>query len=383
MTLLERIDRPGRKKILAIDGGGIRGHIAIEILAGLEDILGRKAGPRSGFVLSDYFDFITGTSTGAIIAAALAMGMSVGDIRALYDEHGKTMFTPNPWYKRLSAKYSERLLESVLKDVFGTSTTLGSDNIKSLLMIVTRNANTDSPWPLTNNPRAMFNARANPDGSRNTMCNLDIPLWMLIRASTAAPSYFRPEKITLGDTVFSFVDGGITPYNNPSFQSFMVATHPAYRIGWETGADKLLLVSVGTGSRLCTKETRRLERMSLLDHARDVPQALLQAINVQQDVLCRVFGKCLAGAPIDRELGGMHGDQPGIHGQEKLFTYGRYDIEISAACFQAAGLGAIDVDAVSSLDSIRHVDDLKRIGSCIRSNQVDASLFTDFPPEQA
>ena len=63
-------------------------------------------------------------------------------------------------------------------------------------MVVLRNATTDSPWPLSNNPAALFNDRRlgpNQNGS-----NLDLPLWQIVRASTAAPTYFPPEVVMVG-----------------------------------------------------------------------------------------------------------------------------------------------------------------------------------------
>jgi len=56
-------------------------------------------------------------------------------------------------------------------------------------LVATRNVNTDSPWPISTNPNALFN------NLRLTDCNLRILLWKPIRASTAAPSYFEPEKL--------------------------------------------------------------------------------------------------------------------------------------------------------------------------------------------
>ena len=82
MALTERIERPGPKRLLAIDGGGIRGVLALEILQKIEDVLRQRSG-RADFRLSDYFDFIAGTSTGGIIAACLSTGMSVADILTL------------------------------------------------------------------------------------------------------------------------------------------------------------------------------------------------------------------------------------------------------------------------------------------------------------
>ena len=66
MTLLERIAWPGAKKLLAIDGGGIRGVLSLQILQKIEDLLKAQA-KRDTFRLADYFDYIAGTSTGAII----------------------------------------------------------------------------------------------------------------------------------------------------------------------------------------------------------------------------------------------------------------------------------------------------------------------------
>ena len=87
--------------------------------------------------------------------------------------------------------------------MLGKDTTLGDDELKTLLLIVVRNATTDSPWPLSNNPNALFNDPSREDN------NLAIPLWQLVRASTAAPTYFPPEVVTVGEHDFVFVDGGV------------------------------------------------------------------------------------------------------------------------------------------------------------------------------
>ena len=67
--LENRMKAPGPKKILAYDGGGILGLMSVEILAKIEADLRAKLGKDEKFVLADYFDFVCGTSTGAIIAA--------------------------------------------------------------------------------------------------------------------------------------------------------------------------------------------------------------------------------------------------------------------------------------------------------------------------
>jgi len=65
------------RKLLALDGGGIRGVTSLEILLKIEQDLATATGQGSSFRLGDFFDYIGGTSTGAIIAAGLAVGKSV------------------------------------------------------------------------------------------------------------------------------------------------------------------------------------------------------------------------------------------------------------------------------------------------------------------
>ena len=146
---------------------------------------------------------------------------------------------------RLRSFYQADPLRRKLNSVFGERT-LGAEDLRSLLLIVTRNATTDSPWPVSNNPFAKYNDRTRKD------CNLQIPLWQLVRASTAAPVYFPPEIVAWDKDdpakTFFFVDGGVTPYNNPAFQLFRMATLPQYRLNWPVGETKMMLISVGTGS---------------------------------------------------------------------------------------------------------------------------------------
>jgi uncharacterized protein len=92
MTLARHLD-PGvtPKRMLALDGGGVRGILTLQYLARLEATLRRRHG-RPTLVLSDYFDLIGGTSTGAIIAGALALGMPVDKIQALYRKLATLIF---------------------------------------------------------------------------------------------------------------------------------------------------------------------------------------------------------------------------------------------------------------------------------------------------
>jgi patatin-like phospholipase/acyl hydrolase len=158
-NVVNRIQSPGPKKILACDGGGILGLMSVEILLKIEEELRKKLGKGPDFVLADYFDFVCGTSTGAIIATCISSGMSMARIRQFYLDSGKQMFDKASLFKRLQYNYNSEPLAQLLKEALDTQlkesdATLGSANLRSLLMMVMRNATTDSPWPLSNNPFA-------------------------------------------------------------------------------------------------------------------------------------------------------------------------------------------------------------------------------------
>lgn len=377
-TLLERMKTPRPKKILALDGGGILGLMSVEVLAGIESLLRDRQPPGHGadFVLADYFDYFAGTSTGAIIASCLALGMPVARIRSFYRESGHDMFDRAALLARLHHKYDDDKLSRKLRDELGSDTTLGSKHLRSLLTIVMRNASTDSPWPLSNNPDALYNQRVRPDGQTRDNCNLDLPLWQLVRASTAAPTYFPPEIIDVGNQRFVFVDGGVTTYNNPAFLAFTMATLQPYAVNWPTGEDRMLLVSIGTGGTAGAREDLSPRSMHLLHHATTLPIALMYAAQTQQDLLCRTFGKCLAGDPLDRELGDLIGTTGPV--SPKLFTYLRYDADVSRAGLDALGLHDVKPDHVQTMDSTRHMDTIARVGQAVAAQKLRAEHFDGF-----
>ena len=370
MTLEERIKTQGPKKILALDGGGIRGMMAVEVLAELEGLLriNLKRGP--GFVLADYFDFVAGTSTGAIIAACVSLGMSAAQIRQFYLDSGREMFDKAFLLRRFRYTYEDEKLAGKLQEVIGRDTTLGSEKLRTVLMMVMRNATTDSPWPVSNNPFAKYNQRNRKD------CNLDIPLWQLVRASTAAPVYFPPELIDTGRHEFVFVDGGITTYNNPAFQAFLMATVEPYNMNWQTGEDTLLVVSVGTGTSPKANADLDPAEMNILYNAGSIPSALMYAALNEQDLLCRVFGKCLSGDHLDREVGDLIGKKGPV--MPKLFTYMRYNAELTHEGLASLGLADIEPENVQKLDSVEYISDLQRIGRTVAEKRLRSEHYLKF-----
>jgi patatin-like phospholipase/acyl hydrolase len=367
-TFRDKLTTTGPKKLLALDGGGIRGLISIQFLARIEAGL-RKAYGRSDLVLADYFDYIGGTSTGAIIATLISLGMSVSEIHEFYVSRAKEMFYKSSLLKRFQATYVAARLQSMIRDVIG-DIELGSDRLRTLLLLVMRNATTDSPWPVSNNPNAMFNDPALPE------CNLRLPLWQLVRASTAAPIFFPPEVITIGPETFIFVDGGVTTYNNPSFLLFLMATLESYKLHWPVGEENMLVISVGTGLSRQANAKLRTDQMNLLFNAQAVPSALIYSAQVEQDKLCRIFGKLRAGSALDMEIGDLMATKGLI--SPKLFSYMRYNVVLSQPELDGLGLSHILASDIEPMDRVDRIDAILELGSTAAGKLFDISHFDGF-----
>jgi uncharacterized protein len=312
------------KRILSLDGGGIRGVFSLEILLRIQELLRMEYGSPD-LVLADHFDLFAGTSTGAIIATCLCWGMSVEEILRLYVEFGAAMFRPVPWYrpikKLLISRYQAKPISDMLMRLFSEDgegkipALLDSDHLKKTLLVVVRNHTTGAAWPLTNNVKALYNSSESPD------CNLKIPLWKVVRASTAAPVYFDPEEIEMASRTCYFVDGSITPYNNPSLIAALTATLPCYKMNWAAGAENIRVVSLGT-LRFSSGLSIKVPKLWLGFNAARIPTALIDGIAWQQDYLSRCLGQCIYGEELDSEIGDMIGVEiPG----PRLFSYVRYN----------------------------------------------------------
>ena len=343
------------KRILSLDGGGIRGIFALQILARIEALFREESG-RPDLRLADAFDLIAGTSTGAIIAAFLSWGKSVAEIEQLYIDFGPLMFRPERWYRRIRSKYRADAIADFFKDHFreagGEPALMGSKQLRTKLLIVMRNATTGSPWPVTNHPDAHYNDPCRED------CNLNVPLWKLLRASTAAPTFFPPERIDYGERQFLFVDGGVTPFLNPALIAVLTATLPQYRFAWPTGRDALHVVSVGTGHERPHFPAKLAEKVNLRDQFKFLIPALLSSVAIEQDLLCRILGDCVFGESIDREIGDLNAASL-LSGDQQKFTYVRYDQVLNADSPTAASaVKPID----TRLDRVENMPMFQRLG---------------------
>ena len=378
-TFAEHLDPAvGPKRILALDGGGLRGVLTLGMLREIEATLRARHGGDPDFRLCDYFDLIAGTSTGAIIAAALSLGMSVDEV------HGHYMALGNVVFKRsllrwgaLRAKFDADKVRQALIGVLGERR-LDSPDFRTGLLVMTKRLDTGSAWPITNNPRAKY-FRAGTQAT--TIPNADYPLWQVVRASTAAPYFFDPETIRIGRGAGGlkavggdFVDGGVSPSNNPALQALMTATMEGYRLDWPAGEDRLLVVSVGTGKADPEVGHANVIQGTAAIHAVLSLKALMEDCADQVEAVMQWLSRSPTARPIDRE---MDKAQPTLGGRA-LCSYLRYNVLLQPDwCAEHLGerLGAKALRALETMDEPDNIPELDRIGRLAGRRLVQAAHF--------
>ncbi|MEJ2004644.1 MAG: patatin-like phospholipase family protein [Cyclobacteriaceae bacterium] len=350
--MLSKWEARPTKRVLALDGGGIRGALTLGFLERMELLL-RVQHNVPSLLLSEYFFLFSGTCSGSFFATGLALGMTVEEIKSKYLELGGKIFNKKrkPWLKDfgiglryfLAANYDEGPLEKELKNTFSNEENkpfhLGSDAVRTGLCIVAKRADTFSTWLFHNNPRAKFYDS-----------NKQILLWELVRASSAAPTFFRPVKVHVGNSeVGAFVDGGVSSANNPALMAFLMATVKGFKYNWEAGADKLMIVSVGTGFKL--------------NEEKDLDKMLMQA-----------FSNSSTAHTLDMEVDNLGED---LIGGSPLFHYNRYTMALEYDTLKELGrdFSQTQIDGLIQMDRGENAQILYELGSEMAKKSVRADHF--------
>ncbi len=362
-------DKP--KRILALDGGGVRGIVTLQYLKRLEALLRQRRGDPA-YVLASYFDLIGGTSTGAIIAAALALGMDTARIEALYLDLAKRIFKRPPL--RLGAflpKFDRRALQAELQAAYGADVRLGSPELRTGLMLMTKRMDTGSPWPLTNHPGDPY---FKPVLDKRRIGNANMYLWQVVRASTAAPHYFRPERLEVGRAsnpqngqttmdVGEFIDGGVTTANNPALQLLMVAWLQGFAFKWAAGAEHLLLVSVGTGLPRRQRGLSSGWRRFAAPFAMNALKTIMDDCNSEVETMLQWMSRSDTARPLNGQIKDLAQDRLG---PAPLLTYQRYNLQFDAGWMQTA-LGRSEtqprLDALAEMDRPQHMAALAELAA--------------------
>jgi hypothetical protein len=313
------------KRILSFDGGGVRGLVSIAILERLEAEIARQTGVAEVH-LCDHFDLIGGTSTGALIASALALGMRASELRDHYFRIVPRIFRSSPF--RIFGLYSrfngERLAQE-LRAIAGERT-LDSPDLRTGFAVVMKRIDSGSVWVVSSSPRAPYYEDP-PDG--HFVGNKHYRLADLVRASTAAPHYFQPQPIQLfpKEAPGLFVDGAVTPYGNPALLMLMVAHLEPYGWGWPLGAERLKLVSIGTGSFRHRVTHRQLRYLPALGLAVKTLLAMSQDCSQQALTILQWLGRSETPYKVNSELGDL---STLAKPADPLFSFWRWDAQLEA-----------------------------------------------------
>jgi patatin-like phospholipase/acyl hydrolase len=214
------------KKILSIDGGGIRGIIPACTLVALEQQVGKP--------VRECFDFVAGTSTGALIAAAAAAGIPATQILQIYTARSGEIFTPAKIVadaRRLidGYMYNPANIQKVLVSEFGAAANWVLNDSPIRLLLTSKGIDTH-PWYFVQ------------DNPKNSGVTGKLGLIDCAVASASAPTYFSPWTIHIGGVATVLVDGGAGVTGNPVYQACVEAFDYDTFVPAETK-----VVSLGTG----------------------------------------------------------------------------------------------------------------------------------------
>lgn len=222
----QQLNPDGKKLMLSIDGGGTKGYITLHVLAKLEQMTGKKC--------INIFDFIAGTSTGALIAAALAMGISAHKLLLIYRSKTPKVFDRSPTLEAIAGLVMPRTPEKI-----------GERNLLNKAHVIVRNS-----FRWANRHKALWNLTREVlvtdqeelyllgDVNRKLLITIKdirrsetifavnagpgrkayekLPLAYAVMGSATAPVYFEPFR--------RWIDGGVGTYQNPCYQATVVAT---------------------------------------------------------------------------------------------------------------------------------------------------------------
>jgi hypothetical protein len=196
-----------------------------------------------------------------------------------------------------------------------------------------------------NNPRSAF---WETPADNAFLGNRHLPIANLVRASTAAPSFFDPEliEIAAGQPAGLFIDGGLTPHNNPALVMLMVALLPAYGLNWKVGVDNLMVVSVGTGSFRATLNPLEAVRLSSIGLAIRSLAAMISESQQLVLTLMTYLGQSPVPWPINSEIGDL-GKVVAQTGN--LFRFLRYDLRLEEKWLQDSLGETVPSDVVKRL----------------------------------
>jgi uncharacterized protein len=286
------------RRVLAIDGGGVRGVIPAAFLARVEKTLGVR--------ISDCFDLIVGTSTGGIVALGLGAGLGASEIRDFYVDRGARVFHGQRMLRAarrvVTAKYDPSRLRAELDAVFG-DVRIGDSKTRLVIPSMDLTIGKVHLWKTAHNPRFTEDYKR--------------PMVEAAMATAAAPTFFRA---FVSEPGIPLIDGGVFA-NNPAG---LAAVEAVGVLGWPR--DEVAILSLGCGSEPLNVRSRGWWRHGIAGLSLKVTAIFMAG---QSDASC--------GMAIH-----LIGDRANFKRIDPVLPSRRYGLDVAKAIPELAGLGAAE-----------------------------------------
>jgi patatin-like phospholipase/acyl hydrolase len=258
-------------KILSLDGGGIRGVLSAKLLETVETALKEQKGKA----LHEYFDLISGTSTGSILAAGIACKMNAKRLIDIYKNEGKNIFLKSirqqrkwRWLSRFlgsTVLYPHERgetegLANILKKELGKDLKIGDIKHPQLLILAYDVLSRNTTWFANDDPKEWY---------------YETELWKICTASASAPTFFPPYRLPYySDKFLPHIDGGVSA-NNPALAAISHALSITTREDTKPKIDKIAVLSIGTGQTTRPYTYDELKNWGLLKWVENIPAIFL------------------------------------------------------------------------------------------------------------
>ena len=301
-------------RILSLDGGGVLALSFLPIIERIEEHL------NCGVAESGQFQMFVGTSTGAIVAANLKMGMRASRLVDLYRELARRVFQPSvPWNMYFAKYSSERLkhaLEDTFLDVFGFDPTweelaLNWPNNITLMVVL---------WDVSAG-RTTFLSTDLANNKAEEHLLYGAHLSAIITACCSAPTYFAPQAFLTNDGRNQvYCDGGITGLNNPAAAAAAVV--------WESiqaAGTPLQVISLGAGTTEVKTPLSEIQTWGFVEAAKNTVDALFGSTQTLMDQFYWVFGRRIGVDSYFRAEPYRRADEALDYTEDLDYLYGKLD----------------------------------------------------------
>jgi patatin-like phospholipase/acyl hydrolase len=271
-------------KILSLDGGGIRGVLSARLLQQVETVLQEKKGQK----LHEYFDLVSGTSTGSILTAGIACQMSAQEMIDIYLKEGNNIFLESIRKQRDWRKLSQAIGSGVLYPH-----EQGEQGLAKILQkkLVHPELGKDAKIGQITNPNILIPAY--DVYSRNTTwfnnsdptawySNLEI--WKICTASASAPTFFPPYELPYNaDQKLPHIDGGVST-NNPTLSAIAHALFTQKQKGLKLS--DITVLSIGTGNTTRAYKYEDIKKWGQLGWAEHLPDMFMSPAAQNSEAIC-------------------------------------------------------------------------------------------------